>query len=156
MQHGWCSGSELSPGSPRAGSDPGDNPVPTGTCTKPSAAGGEMQQIKLEKVKCSHSTPITFRVCGPIPRDEDEDVQAQDKTTPPPQLLQAPQKQEIRHFCRSCQDPDPDFSSLGLFSHSPAPSVSFPNTRQAKHYFTILAFGTQFWASVSACHWRDK
>lgn len=102
----------------------------------PSTAGGGMQEIELEKIGCSHG-----------------DVQAQGwQQEHPPQLVQATQKQQIGHFCRCCQDPDLGFSSLGLSPHSPAPSVCFPTTRQAKH-FTIPASGTHLWAKLSACHW---
>lgn len=93
MQHGWCGGSGVSPGCPWAARAPGDNPPRTGTCTKPSAAGGGMQQIKLEKLKYSHCTPITLCLCDPIPGDED-DVQAQDKTIPSQLLPSSPKARD--------------------------------------------------------------
>lgn len=53
----------------------GDPPPPTrGDTHTPSAAGGRMQQIKLEKVRCSHPAPIRCRVCRHILVDEDGDV----------------------------------------------------------------------------------
>lgn len=113
----------------------------------PSSAGEGMQHINLEKFGCSHPAPIRWQWRYPSP------WLAQHH---PPWLLQAAQKQQIVHFYRSCQDPALGFSSLILFSRSPAPSVSFPNTRQAKHYFPMPASGTELWASLSACRWWDK
>lgn len=112
-------------------------PPCTGTCTKPSAAGGGMQQIKLEKLKYtalpSHCVCVT-------PSSGMRMKMSKPRTRPsPPSSCQVPQKQEIRHFCRSCQDPEPglaawDFSLAALHLLFPFQTLDKPNIiLQSRH-----------------------